>query len=230
MQRLRPPHWREAPPAARFGALAAVSLPAAREAVFLNHLLLAAEQSALGISIDCAPVLDLAHDGAHQVIGDRAYGGDPLLVADLGRAAIEGLLAGGVLPIVKHIPGHGRATGRQPPCPAGVRQRPGEPRGERFPAVPPAARCALGDDRACRLQRHRPGGTGNDLETGDRRGDPRPHRLLRPAAVRRPLDARPRRRIGASALRRRGRPGATCCSIATATARRWPRSPPRRAR
>lgn len=109
VQRLRPPHWRAAPPAARFGELAAVDLAAARRAVHLNHLLLAAELSALGFSADCAPVLDLRHPDAHEVIGDRAFGADPLLVADLGRAAMEGLLAGGVLPVVKHVPGHGRA-------------------------------------------------------------------------------------------------------------------------
>ncbi len=110
VQRLKPPTWRAAPPAERFGALAACDLPAARRAVFLNHRLLASELLDLGIDVDCAPVVDLRLPGAHQVIGDRSYGADPLLVADLGRAAMEGLLAGGVQPIVKHIPGHGRAT------------------------------------------------------------------------------------------------------------------------
>lgn len=109
VQRLKPPTWRAAPPARTFGDRASRDLAQARRAVFLNHRLLAAELLDLGIDVDCAPVVDLAHAGAHQVIGDRAYGGDPLLVADLGRAAMEGLLAGGVQPIVKHIPGHGRA-------------------------------------------------------------------------------------------------------------------------
>ena len=110
VQRLKPPLWRAAPPAERFGQRAAQDLAAARRAVFLNHRLLAADLLDLGIDVDCAPVVDLRLPGAHAVIGDRAFGGDPILVADLGRAAMEGLLAGGVQPIVKHIPGHGRAT------------------------------------------------------------------------------------------------------------------------
>jgi len=110
VQRLRPPHWRAAPPARVFGRLAERDLAGARRAVYLNHRLLAAELAALGITVDCAPCLDLSHPGAHDVIGDRAFGADPLLVADLGRAAMEGLLDGGVQPVVKHAPGHGRAT------------------------------------------------------------------------------------------------------------------------
>jgi beta-N-acetylhexosaminidase len=72
--------------------------------------LVADDLAALGITIDAAPVLDLPVPGSDAVIGDRAYGGEPGKVAALGRAACEGLLVGGVLPIVKHIPGHGRAT------------------------------------------------------------------------------------------------------------------------
>ncbi len=109
VQRLRPPQWRAAPPAERFGALAGKDLAAARRAVYLNHRLLADEMIRLGITVDCAPVVDLRHDGAHEVIGDRAFGGDPILVADLGRTACQGLLDGGVQPVIKHIPGHGRA-------------------------------------------------------------------------------------------------------------------------
>jgi beta-N-acetylhexosaminidase len=107
--RLRPPHWREAPPAAAFGALAGSRPDAARRAVRLNARLIAAELAALGITVDCAPVLDLGLPETHAVIGDRAFGGEPALVARLGRAYCEGLLAGGVLPVIKHIPGHGRA-------------------------------------------------------------------------------------------------------------------------
>ncbi len=108
VQRLRPPYWRAAPPAAGFGLLAGRDLAAARRAVYLNHRLLADELIALGITVDCAPVVDLRHAGAHEVIGDRAFGGDPILVADLGRSACQGLRDGGVQPIIKHIPGHGR--------------------------------------------------------------------------------------------------------------------------
>jgi len=109
VQRLKPPHWRQAPPAETFGRLAARDLPAARRAVYLNHRLLASELVDIGVSVDCAPVADLRHAGAHDVIGDRAFGADPLLVADLCRVACEGFLDGGILPIVKHLPGHGRA-------------------------------------------------------------------------------------------------------------------------
>ena len=106
--RLRPPHWRAAPAAAELGALGARDGTRARRAVTLNARLLAAELADLGITVDCAPVLDLSVAGAHDVIGDRAFGSDPEVVACLGRAVCEGLLAGGVLPVIKHMPGHGR--------------------------------------------------------------------------------------------------------------------------
>jgi beta-N-acetylhexosaminidase len=107
--RLRPPHWPEFPPAARFGALARTALDAALEAVRLNARLIAHELAPLGIDVDCLPVLDVPHRGADPVIGDRAFAADPALIARLGRAACEGLRAGGVLPVIKHVPGHGRA-------------------------------------------------------------------------------------------------------------------------
>jgi beta-N-acetylhexosaminidase len=64
----------------------------------------------VGINVDCAPVLDVPAPGSHDIIGDRAYGTDPDAVAEIGRAVAEGLMAGGVLPVVKHMPGHGRAA------------------------------------------------------------------------------------------------------------------------
>lgn len=108
--RLRPPHWRAAPPARRFAELARVDAAAGMEAAWLNARLLADDLAALGISVDCAPVLDVPQPGAHAVIGDRAAGDTPERAALLGGAWCEGLLAGGVLPVIKHIPGHGRAT------------------------------------------------------------------------------------------------------------------------
>jgi beta-N-acetylhexosaminidase len=107
--RLRPPHWRAAPAAARFAVLARTDEAQAREAAWLNARMLAAELADLGITVDCAPVLDVPHPGAHEVIGDRAAGDTAERAALLGRAWCDGLLAGGVLPVIKHIPGHGRA-------------------------------------------------------------------------------------------------------------------------
>jgi beta-N-acetylhexosaminidase len=108
--RLKAPHWRHPPAAERFGVIAAQDRARAAQAVRLNHELMAGELRDLGITVDCAPLVDVRAVGAHDIIGDRAYGTDPFLVADLGRAAAEGLMAGGVMPIIKHIPGHGRAA------------------------------------------------------------------------------------------------------------------------
>lgn len=108
--RLRRPHWRHPPPAAAFAALARRSPTLARRAAFLNARLMADDLAALGIDVDCAPVLDVPVPGAHDVIGDRAHSDTPRLAASLGRAVAKGLLAGGVVPVMKHIPGHGRAT------------------------------------------------------------------------------------------------------------------------
>lgn len=109
VQRLRPPHWRDAPAGKIFADVAEVDLPRAEEAIKLNCRLIAAELMDLGINVDCAPVLDVPQAGAHDVIGDRALGSDPATVIALGRASADGFLAGGVQPIIKHIPGHGRA-------------------------------------------------------------------------------------------------------------------------
>ena len=109
--RLGPPHWPRRPPAQIFADLARQEdLAVACEAARANARLMAADLRALGITVNCAPVLDMPVPSAHEIIGDRAYGSDPKTIAILGRAACEGLLAGGVLPVIKHIPGHGRAT------------------------------------------------------------------------------------------------------------------------
>lgn len=109
VQRLRPPHWRNDPPAEVFGSLYLGDEAAALEAVRLNSRAIAADLMDLGIDVDCLPVADLRHPDGHGIIGNRAYGTEPGPVAALARAAAEGLLDGGVLPVVKHIPGHGRA-------------------------------------------------------------------------------------------------------------------------
>lgn len=108
--RLGPPHWRATPAMAVFGELARRVPGDAVEAARLNARLIAHDLFALGITVDCAPVLDIPVPGAHDIIGDRALADDPHVVGLLGRAVCEGLLAGGVLPVIKHIPGHGRAT------------------------------------------------------------------------------------------------------------------------
>jgi len=104
--RLKPPHWRAAPPQGLFGAMGEEQ---GARAARLNARLLAAELAELGINVDCLPLLDLRFPGAHDIIGDRAFGGSVGIVSRLGRAVCEGLLDGAVLPVIKHIPGHGRA-------------------------------------------------------------------------------------------------------------------------
>ncbi len=109
VQRLRPPLAPNYPPGSALGALYRHDPQAGLRAAWLLSRLHAFDLSALGITADCLPVLDVPVEGAHDVIGNRAYGKDPDTVAAMGKAAAEGLLAGGVLPVIKHIPGHGRA-------------------------------------------------------------------------------------------------------------------------
>ena len=107
--RLRPPHWRHPPAASVFAALYARDPAAARRAAQLNARLIAEDLAEAGISVDCAPVLDMPVPGSHAVIGDRAHGDDHRIASALGRAVIRGLQGGGVVPVLKHLPGHGRA-------------------------------------------------------------------------------------------------------------------------
>lgn len=109
VQRLKPPHWRDAPAASLFAVRYARNRETAIEAVRLNARLIAHELADLGITVDCAPVLDVPQPGADPIIGDRAYGEDPEQIIELAKAVCEGFLDGGVLPVLKHIPGHGRA-------------------------------------------------------------------------------------------------------------------------
>lgn len=107
--RLGPPHWRKPPPARVFGRLAERDPAAGREAAMLNARLIGRELAALGITVDCTPVLDVPAPDGHDIIGDRAFGADAALIATLGRAVCDGMLAEGILPVIKHVPGHGRA-------------------------------------------------------------------------------------------------------------------------
>jgi beta-N-acetylhexosaminidase len=109
VQRMGPPSWRGIPPAQRFAHLAEHDASAALEAAWLNARLMAHELHTVGITVDCAPVLDVPTADCHAIIGDRAYGETPAAVALFGKAVTSGLLSGGVLPVIKHLPGHGRA-------------------------------------------------------------------------------------------------------------------------
>ncbi len=110
VQRLRPPAARELPRAACFHALYGRDPERAKRAAFAIARLCAAELVTYGITMNCAPVLDVPVAGAHDIIGDRAYGRSPQQVIALAREVANGLIAGGVAPVIKHIPGHGRAT------------------------------------------------------------------------------------------------------------------------
>ena len=109
VQRLTPPYWRALPPAAAY-CKAHVDLEKAVQAARAIARLTAAELRAVGINTNCAPLLDVPAADCHGVIGSRAYAADPQYVARLGAAVAEGLMAGGVLPVMKHLPGHGRAV------------------------------------------------------------------------------------------------------------------------
>jgi beta-N-acetylhexosaminidase len=110
VQRFGPPNWPVYPPGAVFGVLydidSALGLAAAR----LSSRLIAADLIELGVTVDCLPLADVPVAGADAVIGNRAYGTEPGKVAAIARAVTEGLEQGGILPVLKHIPGHGRAT------------------------------------------------------------------------------------------------------------------------
>ncbi len=109
VQRLKPPHWPRDPAAARFGELATRDPEAAERAARLLAHAVATDLAAAGVTGDAWPVLDLTVPGASDVIGDRAFSAHPDTVIRLGRAVCRGLLDGGILPIIKHLPGHGRA-------------------------------------------------------------------------------------------------------------------------
>src|SRR6187200_3289621 len=110
VQRLGPPHWPAYPPGARYGELYDQEPAAGIAAARLAGHLIAADLRPLGIDVDCLPVADVPAAGGDPVIGDRAYGDRPDKVAALAGAIARGLMNGGVLPVVKHLPGHGRAT------------------------------------------------------------------------------------------------------------------------
>lgn len=107
--RLRSPHWPDFPAAGSFDQLYDIAPASALAAARSNGLALGLILADLGITIDCLPVLDLRHPQAHDIVGDRSFGSDPVRVAALGRALLDGLAEGGVAGVMKHVPGHGRA-------------------------------------------------------------------------------------------------------------------------
>lgn len=109
VQRLRPPLWESYASGDCLGRLWHADPVAGGRAIHLQSRLIAHDLEQLHINVDCLPVLDVPSDDCHDVIGDRAYSRDPEAVGTMGRHACEGLLEGGVLPVIKHIPGHGRA-------------------------------------------------------------------------------------------------------------------------
>lgn len=109
VQRLKPPNWPKFPAAGRIGALAQMDATSGISAARMHAGLIGQSLKALGIDVVCAPVLDVAQPDTTEAIGDRAFSDDPQLCAKLGRAAISGFRQSGVVPVIKHLPGHGRA-------------------------------------------------------------------------------------------------------------------------
>ncbi len=108
--RMRPPEWPEFPAGGMFDALYDISAMTAIEAARVNAEAIALVLAQVGINVDCLPLLDVRVPQTHAAIGDRALGSDPLRVAALGRAMLDGLARGGVVGVVKHMPGQGRAV------------------------------------------------------------------------------------------------------------------------
>lgn len=107
--RMKPPEWLAYPAGAAFDRLFDLAPASAIEAARMNAQALGHDLAEVGITCTHAPVLDVRQPGAHDVIGDRAYGAEPLRVAALGRAVLDGLARAGVVGTIKHMPGHGRA-------------------------------------------------------------------------------------------------------------------------
>ncbi|HEX8482372.1 MAG TPA: beta-N-acetylhexosaminidase [Allosphingosinicella sp.] len=107
--RMRPPEWPAFPAAEAFARLYEKAPMSAIEAARANAAAIAALLAEVGVNVDCLPVLDVRQPGATDIVGDRALGGEPMQVAALGRAVLDGLASGGVVGVVKHMPGHGRA-------------------------------------------------------------------------------------------------------------------------
>lgn len=109
--RLRPPYWSEMPSAKSYTEVIHIeTINRVRQHVYNKYRLCAYELRKLGINVNCAPMIDVLFDGADDIIGDRAFSSDPFEVAELGREVCNAMLMGNVFPVIKHIPGHGRAS------------------------------------------------------------------------------------------------------------------------
>ena len=179
--RMRGPAWREWVPA--FEECARRPDTRSRAAAMrLRYRIIAEELRSVGIDVNCAPVLDLAGPETHAILRDRCFGSDPAEVAAIGRAVADGLLEGGVVPVMKHMPGQGRA-GLDSHEALPVVEADAGTLGGGFRALRGARRSADGDDGACGLSRARPGGAG-DAVGGRDRDDAGADRLRRAAAHR----------------------------------------------
>jgi beta-N-acetylhexosaminidase len=165
VQRLGPPLWPAYPPGAAYGRIYDRDPDAGLAAARLGARLIAADLMELGINIDCLPLADVPVAGADRVIGDRAYGDTPGKVAAIAGAVAAGLADGGVLPVLKHIPGHGRANADS----------------HRLRRIPSPEKIAVGNDRPCGVHGDRPGATGDNFGHNDRRSDSRLDRFRRVA-------------------------------------------------
>ncbi len=158
VQRLGPPHWPSYPAGAEYGRLWDLDRASAVAAARLGARLVASDLLPLGIDVDCMPLGDVPTPDGDPVIGDRAYGADAQKVSAIAAAIADGLMDGGVLPVLKHLPGHGSGG---------------------FLRISAAFRPAPGDDRACRIFGLRPGRAGHHLGHNGTRGDSRFDRIRR---------------------------------------------------
>ena len=161
VQRLGPPHWPRLSARRRIRRFYDRDQDAGLAAARLGARLIAADLAALGIDVDCLPIADVPGAGADPVVGDRAYGTEPAKVAAIAGAIAAGLGEGGVLPVLKHIPGHGRATADSHAKLPVVNTDRATLEATDFAAFRPLATLPLGDDRACCVYRHRPGRAGD---------------------------------------------------------------------
>ena len=171
MQRLGPPHWPSYPPGAAYGALYDRDRDSGLAAARLGATLIAADLNAAGIDVDCAPIADVPVAGADPIIGDRAYGTTPEKVAAIAAAFAAGLLEGGVLPVLKHMPGHGRATADSHAKLPVVGTDRATLEAHRFRGLPAVGGPAARHDRTCCVYRHRPGRAGHDFGHYSAAGD-----------------------------------------------------------